>query len=69
MILFPGTAVPTPDTYTNTFIPVFKDQDVAGADVMLITNPSISLGMLKQPQNTLFLPSTMQRLFSVAKQL
>jgi len=44
MILFPGTAVPTPDTYTNTFIPVFKDQDVAGADVMLITNPSISLG-------------------------
>lgn len=44
VILFPGTAVPALDTYTSTFIPVFADASVADADVLVMTNPSVSLG-------------------------
>lgn len=44
VILFPGTAVPAADTFTSTFIPVFADASTAEADVMLVSNPSFSLG-------------------------
>lgn len=44
VILFPGTAVPALDTFTSTFIPVFAPQDAANADVMVVSNPSVSLG-------------------------
>ncbi|CZR66128.1 uncharacterized protein PAC_16029 [Phialocephala subalpina] len=43
VILFPGTAVPALDTYTSTYIPVFRDETMANADVMVVSNPSVSL--------------------------
>lgn len=44
VILFPGTAVPALSTFTSTFIPVFNDANNGQADVMVVTNPSVSLG-------------------------
>lgn len=44
VILFPGTAVPALDTFTSTFIPAFRDVSVANADVMVVSNPGVSLG-------------------------
>lgn len=49
VILQPGTAVPAIDTYSNTFIPVFTQDVVAGGvDIMLVSNPSISLAPVWQ---------------------